>query len=382
MSKEDAIKAEAMPQAVPGAIPDEISGEDATGMDASAVHTATVGADEGGGRLDRVLAARMDGLSRSRLKTLILAGHVAIGGRTICDPGRRVNAGDCVSVVVPQAEPAEPQAENIPLTIVYEDDDIIVIDKQRGLVVHPAAGNWTGTLVNALIAHCGDSLSGIGGVRRPGIVHRLDKDTTGLMVVAKNDRAHKSLAAQFADHGRTGPLRRAYLAFAWGAPDRPRGIVDKPIDRHPTVRDRMAVRASGREAVTMWEVVERYPAAAAALSERWHAGRPSEKSGRDARTPVASLLDCQLMTGRTHQIRVHLASIGHPLLGDDTYGPGFRTKAVLLPEPAKEALEALSRQALHAYLLALEHPATGEEMEFRSDLPPDLARLRLALGNG
>jgi 23S rRNA pseudouridine1911/1915/1917 synthase len=381
MIKEDAIKAETMPKTLADEIPEDIPGEeDATGKAAPAVHTATTGADEAGQRLDRLLAARLDGLSRSRLKTLILAGHVAIGGRTIRDPGHRVNAGDQATVVVPQAEPAEPQAENIPLNVVYEDDDIIVIDKPRGLVVHPGAGNWTGTLVNALVAHCGASLSGIGGVRRPGIVHRLDKDTTGLMVVAKNDRAHQSLAAQFADHGRTGPLRRAYLAFVWGAPDRPKGAIDKPIDRHPTVRDRMAIRPGGREAVTFWEVVERYPAVAP--SERGRQARPSAKSGRDARAPVASLLDCQLMTGRTHQIRVHLASIDHPLLGDDTYGPGFRTKMALLPESAKEALEALSRQALHAYLLAVEHPATGEEMEFRSELPPDLARLRVALGSG
>jgi 23S rRNA pseudouridine1911/1915/1917 synthase len=382
MIKEDAIKAEAMPETLPDEIPEDIPGEDATGKgatgkDAPTVHIATTGADEAGQRLDRLLTARLDGLSRSRLKTLILAGHVAIGGRTIRDPGHRVNAGDEATVVVPQAEPAEPQAENIPLNVVYEDDDIIVIDKPRGLVVHPAAGNWTGTLVNALIAHCGASLSGIGGVRRPGIVHRLDKDTTGLMVVAKNDHAHQSLAAQFADHGRTGPLRRAYLAFVWGAPDRPKGVIDKPIDRHPTVRDRMAIRPGGREAMTLWEVVERYPAAAGPRR-----ADPGSKGSNKGSSPVASLLDCQLMTGRTHQIRVHLASIGHPLLGDDTYGPGFRTKMALLPESAKEALETLSRQALHAYLLALEHPATGEEMEFRSELPPDLARLRAAIGSG
>jgi 23S rRNA pseudouridine1911/1915/1917 synthase len=249
-----------------------------------------------------------------------------------------------------------------------------VIDKPRGLVVHPGAGNWTGTLVNALVAHCGDSLSGIGGVRRPGIVHRLDKDTTGLMVVAKNDHAHRSLAAQFADHGRTGPLQRGYLALVWGAPDRPKGVIDKPIDRHPQARDRMAVRAGGREAITLWEVLERYPAGA----------KPAGKAGAGSggKPAVASLIECRLKTGRTHQIRVHLAAIGHPLLGDTTYGPGFRTKAALLSRGAKESLEALSRQALHAYLLAIEHPASGEEMVFRSDLPPDLARLRLALENG
>ncbi len=372
--KKDPMETEAIPEVITEAIP----GESAAGTGASTMHTATIGADEAGQRLDRTLAALVDGLSRSRLKTLILAGHVAIGGRTICDPGHRVNAGDQITVVVPQAEPAEPQAEDIPLAVVHEDDDIIVIDKPRSLVVHPAAGNWTGTLVNALVAHCGASLSGIGGVRRPGIVHRLDKDTTGLMVVAKNDRAHQSLAAQFADHGRTGPLQRGYLAFVWGTPDRPKGLIDKPIDRHPQIRDRMAVRADGREAITLWEVLERYPTAAGAHGTN----RTAAKGSGGSAPVVASLLDCQLRTGRTHQIRVHLAAIGHPLLGDTTYGPGFRTKAALLSQSARTALEALSRQALHAYLLRIEHPATGEEMVFRSDLPLDLAGLRRALGNG
>jgi len=260
---------------------------------------------------------------------------------------------------VPQPEPAAPRAEPIPLNVVYEDDAIIVIDKPSGLVVHPAAGNWTGTLVNALIAHCGDSLSGIGGVRRPGIVHRLDKDTSGLLVVAKTDRAHRKLAAQFADHGRTGPLERAYLAFVWGVPARPKGTIDKPIDRHPQARDKMAVRVGGRPAVTHWEVLERYPG-----------------TGGDT---VASLLECRLETGRTHQIRVHLAAIGHPLLGDSVYGPGFKTKASQLPQPAREALAALDRQALHAHILGLEHPVTGEQLHFRSELPADLAALRCAL---
>ena len=320
-----------------------------------------IAAEEAGERLDRALTAHLDELSRSRLKALILAGHVTISGRTIRDPSHHVNAGDEIAVALPPAAAAEPGPEPIPLAVVHEDDDIIVIDKPRGLVVHPAAGNWTGTLVNALIAHCGASLSGVGGVRRPGIVHRLDKDTTGLMVVAKNDRAHRSLAAQFADHGRTGPLERGYLAFVWGAPDRPKGVIDKPIDRHPQARERMAVRAEGRPAVTHWQVLERYPPAGAA---------------------VASLLACRLETGRTHQIRVHLAAIGHPLLGDDVYGPGFKTKAALLPPAAREALSALSRQALHAYMLGFEHPVGGEHLVFRSELPPDLARLRHALAAG
>src|SRR3989454_9799757 len=206
-----------------------------------------------GKRLDRVLADHVE-LSRSRRKALIRAGEVAVAGTTIRDPGHRVNAGARVVVRVPAPEEPVPGPENIPLAVVYEDAAIIVIDKPAGLVVHPAAGNWTGTLVNALVAHCGDTLSGIGGVRRPGIVHRLDKDMTGLMVVAKNDRAHRALAAQFADHGRTGPLRRGYLAFVWGVPDRPKGVIDRPIDRHPRARDKMSVRPGGRDAVTHWQV--------------------------------------------------------------------------------------------------------------------------------
>jgi len=355
-------------------------------VDAPIVHTATIGAAEHGQRLDRALAMLVNDLSRSRLKMLVLAGHVAISGRTIRDPAHCVNVGDEVAVVVPQPTPAAPRPENIPLVIIYEDADIVVIDKPRGLVVHPAAGNWTGTLVNALVAHCGATLSGIGGMRRPGIVHRLDKDTTGLMVVAKNDHAHRALAAQFAEHGRTGPLQRGYLAFVWGTPDRPRGLIDKPIDRHPLSRERMTVRAGGREAITLWEVLENYPAPLPSLPRMpGREGKAEHPPGarRSGSAPlVASLLDCRLKTGRTHQIRVHLAAIGHPLLGDATYGPGFRTKMTLLSEPAREALVALSRQALHAYLLAFEHPGNGKEMVFRSELPPELARLRSALRNG
>jgi 23S rRNA pseudouridine1911/1915/1917 synthase len=318
-----------------------------------------ISGEEAGERLDRVLATRIEDLSRSRLKALILEGAVAIGGSTIRDPGYRVKSGETVGVAVPPPEPAKPQGEDIPLSVVFEDADVIVIDKPKGLVVHPAGGHWTGTLVNALIAHCGDSLSGIGGVRRPGIVHRLDKDTTGLMVVAKTDQAHQSLAAQFADHGRTGALRRGYLAIVWGVPDRPKGTVDAPIDRHPRSRDKMAVREGGREAITHWQVLERY-------------------EGIDGK-PVASLLACRLETGRTHQIRVHLAHIGHPLLGDDTYGPGFKTKSAHLSSLGRDALAALGRQALHAYLLAFEHPTTGELLEFRAELPADLARLSTVL---
>jgi 23S rRNA pseudouridine1911/1915/1917 synthase len=340
-----------------------------------------VAAEDAGGRLDRVLAAHIAELSRSRLKALIEAGAVAVDGRTIRDPSHRVNVGAAIVLEVPEAAPAAPQPEAIPLKIVYEDDDIIVIDKPKNLVVHPAAGHWTGTLVNALIAHCGASLSGIGGERRPGIVHRLDKDTTGLMIVAKNDRAHRSLAAQFASHGRDGePFERGYLAFVWGAPGRPQGTIDRPIDRSPRARDQMAVREGGREAVTHWQVLERY-AGAASQQRAGKRAKLGSKSGGQGE-PVASLLACRLETGRTHQIRVHLASIGHPLMGDDTYGSGFRTKRALLPPKGQAALADLGRQALHAHILSVKHPSSGENITFRSELPPDLARLHTELVRG
>jgi 23S rRNA pseudouridine1911/1915/1917 synthase len=319
----------------------------------------TVAGDEGSVRLDRVLAARHPGLSRSRLKGLILAGAVSVGTAAIRDPAYHVARGDTITIDLPEPAPAEPEGEDIALDIVHEDDDIIVIDKPKGLVVHPAAGHLTGTLVNALIAHCGASLSGIGGVRRPGIVHRLDKDTTGLMVVAKNDRAHQSLTAQFADHGRNGAMERGYLAFVWGVPNRQRGTIEAPIDRHPHAREKMAVRERGREAITHWELKETF-------------------TGRDGK-PATSLLACRLETGRTHQIRVHLAHIGHPLMGDSVYGPHFKTKASHLGPESQAALAALARQALHAYLLVIEHPETGEVLRWESPLPEDLLHLKMKL---
>jgi 23S rRNA pseudouridine1911/1915/1917 synthase len=314
--------------------------------------------EAGGGRLDRVLAAQVPALSRSRLKALILAGQVTVEGRTVRDPAVAVNSGVTITVTVPEAEPAKPVPQEIPLDIVHEDGALIVLNKPAGLVVHPAAGHASGTLVNALIAHCGDSLSGIGGVKRPGIVHRLDKDTTGLMVVAKNDRAHRRLSKQFADK-REGPIERDYLALVWGAPERPRGTVDAPLDRHPHAREKRTVREGGREAVTHWEVVERY-------------------TGADGK-PVAALLACRLETGRTHQIRVHLAHIGHPVMGDETYATGFKTKAARLNPAAQAALAALGRQALHAEHLAFEHPDTGEVLDFHAGLPADMTLLRQAL---
>jgi 23S rRNA pseudouridine1911/1915/1917 synthase len=319
-------------------------------------------AEDAGARLDRVLALRLPALSRTRLKQLILQGEVRSSGRTIKDPEHRVKPGDEFAVHVPPPEPAKPKAEKIPLHVVHEDKDVIVIDKPAGLVVHPAPGNRSGTLVNALIAHCGASLSGIGGERRPGIVHRLDKDTSGLLVVAKNDRAHRGLAAQFADHGRSGGLRRRYLALVWGVPSPAQGLIDKPIGRDPRSRVKMSVRAGGREAVTHYKVRKVF-------------------NGRDGK-PVASLIECELETGRTHQIRVHLAKIGHPLLGDETYGKSHQTAASRLSTSARRALSDLKRQALHAYLLGFEHPVSEKALSFEAKPPADLAKLISALTKG
>lgn len=312
-----------------------------------------------GARLDRFLAEQPEiaaaHLSRSRIKALIEDGRATVGGVTTRDAAKKLGAGDEVALDVPPPAPAEPRGEDIALNIVYEDAHLLVIDKPAGLVVHPASAHESGTLVNALIAHCGESLSGVGGVKKPGIVHRLDKDTSGLLVVAKTDAAHHGLSRLFADHGRTLHLTREYLAFVWGVPDRAHGAVEAPLGRHSTQREKMAVvpQSRGREAVTHWEKVEDYG--------------------------VASLLRCQLETGRTHQIRVHMAHIGHPLIGDKTYGAGFKTKVAKLTPHAREIVERLGRQALHAATLGFEHPVTGEEMLFESELPADLAALREAL---
>ncbi|MBA5777245.1 RluA family pseudouridine synthase [Stappia sp. F7233] len=339
----------------------DFEGEDTSPSGAERVEV-TVASGEAGERLDQFLTRHAGQLSRNRVQNLIKSGHASVGGRTIVEPKYRVNEGEAVALSVPEAAPAEPQAENIPLNVVYEDAHLIVIDKPAGLVVHPGAGNWTGTLVNALIAHCGDSLSGIGGVRRPGIVHRLDKDTTGLLVVAKTDLAHQALAAQFADHGRSGPLERAYSALVWGAPSALKGTVDAALARSTANRQKIAVmRTGGRHAVTHWQVVRRFG--------------PADKE------PLASLMTCRLETGRTHQIRVHMAHIGHPLIGDKDYGAGFRTKSARLGEPARALVEGFSRQALHAGLLAFEHPESGEVMRFESPLPEDFSSLVNALEN-
>jgi 23S rRNA pseudouridine1911/1915/1917 synthase len=321
----------------------------------------TVEAQEAGERLDRFLARRLPQLSRSRLQALIRAGRVARNGMVISELGQKTKAGETYTVEVPDPEPAVPLAQAIPLAIVHEDADLLVIDKPAGLTVHPGPGHASGTLVNALIAHCGASLSGIGGVRRPGIVHRLDKDTSGLLVVAKSDRAHRGLSEQFAAHGADGRLERRYLAIVWGAPERQRGAIDAALARSRANRTKIAVvsEAAGRRAVTRYEVLATYP------------------SG--AKTPVASLLRLTLETGRTHQVRVHLAHIGHPLLGDMTYGAGFKASARKLGGEAQTALTKLGRQALHAAELAFVHPVTGRRLSFASPLPADMARLAAAL---
>jgi 23S rRNA pseudouridine1911/1915/1917 synthase len=318
------------------------------------------GADAAGQRLDQWLAAALaPELSRSRVQMLIKQGAVRLGGTVVTEAKRKVAAGEVVSVEMPEPEPAEPQGEAIALDVLYEDDELIVINKPAGLVVHPGAGNWTGTLVNALIHHCGASLSGIGGVKRPGIVHRLDKDTSGVMVAAKTDRAHKALSEAFADHGRSGDMQRAYVALVWGIPQRVTGTVDAPLGRAAD-RVRRAVVPEGRDdarhAVTHYTIEERY--------------------GEDqSQFTTASLVECRLETGRTHQIRVHMAHIGHPVVGDPDYGQAFRTKANRLPEPLRGQVQAFPRQALHARLLEFVHPATHIPMTFEAPMPGDMEEL-------
>ena len=321
----------------------------------------TVLAADAGVRLDRFLAGRLQGVTRSRIQALIRSGHVTGRAGTIGDVGLRVKPGEAYHIELPPPAPAGPEGEAIPLAVVYEDQHLIVIDKPAGLVVHPAAGHRSGTLVNALIAHCGTSLSGIGGVKRPGIVHRLDKDTSGLLVVAKSDAAHRGLAEQFAAHGADARLERAYAALCWGVPERRRGSIEARVARSETNRTRMAVARGerGRRAVTRYEVLETF------------AG-PSGK-------PIASLLELRLETGRTHQIRVHLAHVGHPVMGDPIYGAGYKASAGKLDAKARTALDELGRQALHAAELAFEHPITGLRLRFTSPLPAAIARLRQAL---
>ncbi|HEU0117115.1 MAG TPA: RluA family pseudouridine synthase [Alphaproteobacteria bacterium] len=301
-------------------------------------------------RLDKalvtLLADQVETLSRARLQALIADGQLTLGGKVVEDSSRKVKAGEVYKLTLPPPEPATPEAQKISLTVVYEDKDLLVIDKPAGMVVHPAPGNRDKTLVNALLAHCGKSLSGIGGVARPGIVHRLDKDTSGLIVVAKNDLAHQELTKQFADRS----LSRTYQAVVWGEPVPRTGEIYAPIGRHSRDRVKMAVISKGKEALTYYKVLKA-------------AGQ-------------ASLVECKLATGRTHQIRVHLAHIKHPVVGDPVYGG----RRVPLKGSDAEILKSFPRQALHAAELEFLHPRSEKHMSFRSKLPKDMAALLKALG--
>ena len=345
-----------------------------------------------GERLDKalslVLAREIPGFSRVRARALIedrmvtlAANDAASSPATITDASYRVKPGQYFAIILPEPEAASPVAQAIPLAVVYEDDQLLVIDKPTGLVVHPAVGNADGTLVNALLAHCGDSLSGIGGVRRPGIVHRLDKNTSGLMVVAKTDVAHHGLAEQFAAH----TLDRAYQAVVWGAPNPPEGEVAAAIGRDPKHRQRMAVLGpnggAGKDALTRYRVLQSFTAKAPAAK----AGVGRTITAR----PFASLIECRLATGRTHQIRVHMAYIGHPVVGDGTYRqagtlskrqPGIDPRPAQAnpgprPEGAEIAAKALGRQALHAFRIGFMHPTRHEKLIFEAKLPSDLNKL-------
>lgn len=319
--------------------------------DNAAVEEVTVTRDLAGYRLDKALATLCPDYSRSRLKQLIEAGEVLLDGAPCADSSLKVTDGQVISLSIPEPVAAEPQPENIPLNIVYEDDHLLVIDKQVGLVVHPGAGNWTGTLVNALLYHCGDTLSGIGGVIRPGIVHRLDKDTSGLMVVAKSDAAHRGLAAQLEDRS----LSRTYTALVWKVPAT-KGVIDKPISRSPNNRMKMAIAPrGGREARTRYHRLAVY---------------------RDA----ISLMECDLDTGRTHQIRVHMQAIGHPLVGDPMYGLQKNAGLSLLKkggygQEVMKAATTFPRQALHATGIRFFHPLSDDDMMFESPIPSDMAEL-------
>ena len=299
-----------------------------------------------GWRLDRALAAVVPTLSRERLKALIRSGAVEAQGSLVRDPALKVRGGEALRVAVPEAAPSHNEAQDIPLSIIFEDEHLLVVDKPAGLVVHPAAGNLDGTLVNALLYHCAGKLSGIGGVARPGIVHRIDKDTSGLLVVAKTDVAHEGLAKQFAAHS----IERRYLAIVNGAPNASHGSVDAPLARSATNRKKIAIVEGqrGKRAVTHWKRLE-------LLKD-------------------SALVECRLETGRTHQVRVHMASLGHPLLGDPVYGRAGKTHGKMLKELG------FHRQALHAAVLGFTHPVTKNRLSFTSAMPPDMQELKRALG--
>ncbi len=294
-------------------------------------------------RLDRALAGQLPEFSRTRLKALIQEGRVSGPDGPLFDPSGKAQPGQSFAIILDDATASEPEAEDIPLDVLYEDSDLIVIDKPAGMVVHPAPGNASGTLVNALLGHCGASLVGIGGVARPGIVHRLDKDTSGLMVAAKTDQAHRDLCRQFAARS----IDRAYVGIVWGRPSPGAGELTGSIGRDPRERKRMAVIASGKPALTRYKVIESYA------------------SG------IASRVECRLASGRTHQIRVHMTHLGHPLIGDPLYGRAPRR----LSGPGWDAVSAFPRQALHAALLGFIHPTKGTTLRFERPPPQDMIDL-------
>lgn len=340
------------------ALPDTESDQDPTASRPSGTegeaesHAILVDSAEKRERVDRLLVKKLPTLSRSRLQGLIAGGHLTIDGKTIDNPAFRVKPGQELLLLVPPAVPAEPEGQEIDLEIVFEDPYLIVIDKPAGMVVHPAPGNMDGTLVNALIAHCGESLKGIGGVRRPGIVHRLDKDTSGLIVAAKTETVHQALTALFANRD----IERAYQALVWGTPSPEKGEIEGNIGRSPRNRKKMAVlRHGGKAALTRYRTCARY--------------------AHDA----VSLLECRLATGRTHQIRVHLTEIGHPLVGDPVYGRASDAKLQRLPPDARLKFKKFPRQALHARILGFKHPITGQTLRFESDLPQDIRELTFIL---
>jgi 23S rRNA pseudouridine1911/1915/1917 synthase len=309
------------------------------------LHTLKVLPSQAGMRLDRWLADSLPELSRSRLQSLIEQGALSSGGSVVHNASRKVKEAEDYALLVPEATPAAPEAQDLALDIVYEDEHLIVIDKPAGLVVHPAAGNPDRTLVNALLHHCEGSLSGIGGVKRPGIVHRIDKDTSGLLVAAKNDHAHHVLAAQFAEHS----IERVYLALCHGVPLPRHGKIEGNIGRHPIDRKKMAIVSGGGKTALTFYKVER-------VFGEW-----------------AALVECRLATGRTHQIRVHMTALGHPLIGDPLYGRSRRTGT--MTDAAKALLQSFPRQALHAKILGFRHPTSGELLHFESKIPRDFSSL-------
>ena len=308
----------------------------------------TVSAAMPGDRVDRLIAMHLSHVSRTRLKALIIKGYLTLDGHTIKDPSYRVKQGQNFCIKIPQPEVAEPKPQKLPLEIVFEDEHLVVINKPAGMVVHPAPGNSDGTLVNALLAHCGESLSGIGGVKRPGIVHRLDKETSGLIVAAKNDVTHISLSEQFSARS----IQRSYVALVWGVPQTMKGCLKNNIGRSHKNRKRMAVRKTGGKiAITNYKVELTFGI-------------------------KASLLECHLKTGRTHQIRVHMSHIGHPIIGDPIYGGGMRrARQINLNEKILTKIKSLNGQALHAKTLAFKHPVHRNTLNFDSRIPGELVEL-------